>query len=85
MYMNNCYIRRKGTNRWLRFRGFEAAEKNGIYSFSNDDDITAEVTYYHEENSLNESDTYEITKDKGNITTVEVKMYLQPYFSGEVK
>ena len=83
--MNKCYIRRKGTNRWLRFWSLEAAEKNGIYCFSNDDDLTAEVTYYHEENSLNESDIYEITKDKRNITTIEVRMYLQPYFSGEIK
>ena len=83
--MNKCYIRRKGTNRWLRFRSFEDLERDGTFSFDKKYDMLEEVTDYHEENSLNESDTYEVTKDKKNIITVKVKMYLEPYFSGEIK
>ena len=83
--MNKCCIRRKGTNRWLRFKGFESAEKGGIFSFDRKCDILEEVRDYHVENALNESDTYEVTKDKKEIITVEVKMYLEPYFLGEIK
>ena len=83
--MNKCYIRRKGTNRWLRLKGFEKAEKDGVYFFDRNYDMVAEVESYHMENSLKESDTYEVTKDKKKIITVEVKMYLEPYFSGEIK
>ena len=83
--MNKCYIRRKGTNRWLRFRSFEDLEKGGMFSFDKKGDIVEEVTDYHVENALHESDTYEVTKDKKNIITVEVKVYLEPYFSGEIK
>jgi len=83
--MNKCYIRRKGTNRWLRLKGFEVAEKDGIYSFDRNHDIIDEVEHYHMENSPDESDTYEVTKDKKEIITVEVTMYLEPYFYGEIK
>ena len=83
--MNKCYIRRKGTNRWLRFRYLEILEKSGMYSSDNKYDIISAVEGYHEENSLNESHIYEVTKDKKKIITVEVKMHLEPYFSGEIK
>ena len=83
--MNKCYIRRKGTNRWLRFRYLEILEKSGIFFYGSNNDVPSAVEGYHEENSLNESDTYEVTKDKKEIITVEVKMYLEPYFSGEIK
>ena len=83
--MNKCYIRRKGTNRWLRFRYLEILEKSGMYSSDNSYDIISAVEGYYEENALNESDTYEVTKDKKEIITVVVTMHLEPYFSGEIK
>ena len=83
--MNKCYIRRKGTNRWLRLKGFEKGEKDRVYSFKSNYDIVTEVEHYHMENSLDESDVYEVTQDKKEIVTVVVTMHLEPYFSGEIK
>lgn len=86
------YIRRKGTKRWLRFKGLEdyCAEMSVTYveesyhQWDNDHNLTLLVEYYFRNNSQEESGTYEVTQDKKNIKTVEVEYYLEPQLRASI-
>ena len=83
--MNKCYIRRKGTNRWLRFKDWERLEKIGFCDFSYAFDIESTVSEYHMENSMKESDVYEVSKDKHEVFEVEVNTFYEPMCYGKVR
>ena len=78
------YIRRKGTKRWLRFKGHDEYIKSiNLYphlsvEWNNLNRLRTSVECYHEENGTEDYQVYQVTQDKEKIIDIEAEYYMEP-------
>ena len=86
------YIRRKGTGRWLRLYDWERDQDTCDitqfdrlkYGWQNRVSFENCIQNYHEESYCGEDRIYQVTQNKRDIIEVQVKEYLEPYFSAHI-
>lgn len=90
-YKQELYIRKLGTKRWLRFKeledwcdqSYKMYDSSEFWSWENPSNIVSSAESYHENNSVENYQVYEVT-NKEITVQVEVDLVMIPSYQGKM-